>query len=306
MRSQVNLRFHRGTFWLRYLVCVGTVCLADAVFGQLRVLSPGDPVVAWRTAQLDSLKSQTANPSLPEELKLELKAQSQWLVQWKPGELNSRSMVFPDSGNQKRALTEPTIDPSGKAGGLRTRLFGPGARPTAKDTDALRTALQEFGKDLGLRQLHVHWLDQPQYRESFRVEIIQACDLLIQLLANQSETEELKLVRAYVHLRRSRVVMGNELVSDLAVYGKIRSDYEEIIRLVGRDRTEFAILEIAMLCSNGWYGRSLVMLEQSASSLSVPDFHRFRLQLLKSLQWPAAANEQQQVVTQLTRPTSGS
>ena len=52
--------------------------------------------------------------------------------------------------------------------------MGPKAKPTSADTEKLRAALEKLPSDIGLRQLQLHWLDQPQYREEYPAEIADA------------------------------------------------------------------------------------------------------------------------------------
>ena len=74
------------------------------------------------------------------------------------------------------------LDPQGLAGELRERLLGPEASPTVEDTAELKKLLAAHGDDLGVRQLHLHWLDQAPYRKLYPQEIADAASKVLALL----------------------------------------------------------------------------------------------------------------------------
>ena len=276
------------------LLSISAVLPASA---QLRELSKSDPVGVWRTAQIASLTTQLADQNLDAALKAELSAQLDWLNEWQPGKLTSERLVS-SSNREARFVAEPLIDPTGQASQLRLRLLGPKARPTIRDTEELQRLLKSRDHDVGLRQLHLHWLDQPQYRAEYRRDIVEACDRLVTLLAGQPQTGQVKWATAYACFRRSRIRMwpptpgetSNKSASTIS-YDQLRSDHDAIIKLTGRGQIPFAALEISIMRKDGWYGQALQLLEQAAQSMAKRDFLELRLELLRELRWPKPAQE---------------
>lgn len=74
---------------------------------------------------------------------------------------------------------EPIINPNGLSDKLREALFNGKTPPTVEDTTALQTALMEHSGDVRLRQLQMHWVDQPRYRNEYWKEIGDACGRVI-------------------------------------------------------------------------------------------------------------------------------
>ena len=156
------------------LICVALVVVLQTglASGQLSVLSKGNPAAEWRKAQLAQIEMQLADNATMADLKLELAAQKQWLTDYVPAKLHPQ----PTRATEKSptAIDEPILDPERKATAIRKKLFGPNAKPTSGDTEQLRLSLEQAPNDIGLRQLQLHWLDQPQYREEYPIEIADA------------------------------------------------------------------------------------------------------------------------------------
>ncbi len=268
-------------------------------FAQLRELSKPNPAAVWRTAQIASLESQLTNQNLDSRLKTELSAQREWLKNWQPGKLSGNSLTS-TSNPSPNSVAEPTIDPSSNARQLRQRLFGPNAHPTVRDTEELQKLLNSHDQDVGLRQLHLHWLDQPQYRIEYRRDIVEACDRLVTILAGQPQSAQVKWATAYACFRRSRIrmlpIVGGESQKKtpnqtIDSYDQLRSDHDEIVKLIGRGHIPFASLEIAIMRQDGWYGQALGLLERASQTITKQEFLRLRLELLQKLRWPEPAKE---------------
>lgn len=278
---------------------------ASHAFPQLQVLSKGNTTIQWRGAQLDLLKKQLADSSLDKQLRLELEAQHAWLTQWKPGMLTDRPFTFHSSVARTKPLVEPEIDPSGMARGLRARLLGPAARPTARDTNQLQEALVKNNQDVGLRQLYLHWLDQPQYRSQYRQTILESAGKVIELLSQmQPQSKEIQTARAFAHFRRGRTLLENKDNPDASktpddktsVSDQLRSDYLQIVDLVGAGYTEFTALEIHALRVDQWFGQALQRTEENGSKTERQAFLKTRLELLRDLNWKSAADEAEKIL----------
>ena len=298
------------------VMLLGLLCLqAGTAQGQLRVLSKGNPVEEWRKAQLAQLDKQLADKATTGPLKLELEAQKGWLVAYTPGQLSpqpSKPSVKSSSGpaasgragESPSAIDEPTIDPDEKAAAIRKKLFGPKARPTSADTEALRKALEKTPDDIGLRQLQLHWLDQPQYRDEYPLEIADAAARLIGLVeVNKKINSKTKEAVIAMTLYRQARALGYRLDPDVVakkplepgekekVDAQLVGTYSQLIKLVGPGRPEFALLEIRMLRRDNWFGRALETLERNAGQIEARWYLEKRRDLLRDLGWKSPADQ---------------
>lgn len=280
--------------------------LMPEVRGQLTVLSAGNVNLTWRSTQLELINGQLADAEIKGKLRDELEAQREWLSSWKAGSLSTSSWA--DQAEGRRLPEEPTVDPTGKASPLRARLLGDKAQPTLKDTQALANALKASPNDVGLRQLHLHWLDQKQYRKEYAGEIAEAAGKVATMLAElQPQDEQLKLARGYCLYRRARALVYRELpevvaqkpIQDLKLHeAELVSAYRQLIELVGSDHPEFILIEIRMLRRDHWYGQALMLLEKHAKAIEPKWFLKKRRDLLSELGWTAPAQEAAQVYAQ--------
>ena len=243
-----------------FLVVVLQASLAS---GQLSVLSKGNPAVEWRKAQLAQIEIQLADSTTPAELKLELAAQKQWLSDYASVKLSPQP---PQTSEKSPAvIDEPILDPEKKAFAIRKKLFGLNAKPKTEDTEQLRAALERTPSDIGLRQLQLHWLDQPQYREEYPAEIADAANRLRGLLESNKQPDPAKQETAIANtLYRQARALGYRLDLDSegkksfekgdreVVDSQLGSVYTQLINLVGLGRPEFALLEIRMLRRDNW------------------------------------------------------
>ncbi len=287
------------TLWL-------SVCgLTSPINAQLRVLSQGNTQVKWRETQVSLLRQQLAAPKLSPELELELRSQVKWLEAWKPGGL-TKDPIW-ESASIK-LWPEPTLDPQDLATGLRERLLGKHARPTAADTTELQDLLTEHADDLGLRQLHLHWLDQIQYRDLYPREIADAASKVLELLNSADNLRDIERVhaRAFSLYRRGRALVYRampEVVAKLPfddgeeaeTSRELVGTYLQLQALVKEVRPEFIFLETHMLRRDHWYGRALDILEKHGSQLSSQWFLKNRSDTLRELGWDAPAKEAQAI-----------
>lgn len=266
---------------------------AEIGIAQLDVLSSGDPKDKWREAQIDLLSTQLEDESIRGALRQELEAQVKWLTNWQPNELNLEPLWGTD--DTRPLMSEPTVDPAKTATRLRQRLLGPQARPTARDTQQLQKLLLAEPDDVGVRQLHLHWIDQLQYRKQYADEIAEAAMKLHGLLTQiQPQTEQTKWARAYAMYRRGRALAYRELPDvikerpiedEQAHESQLLGAYAQLVDIVGTNRTEFILLEIRMLRRDHWYGRALGLLEERGKSIDKKWFLKKRRDLLKELGW---------------------
>lgn len=274
---------------------------AGLALGQLTVLSKGNPTLEWRKAQLIQIETQLADEATKGDLKLELTAQKEWLTNYSTVTLSPQATKA--TKNAPPTLDDPVLDPYKKAAAIRKRLLGPKARPVAADTEKLRAALEKTPDDIGLRQLQLHWLDQPQYREVYPAEIAVAASRLRGLLENNMKLDPAaKKGAVAMTLYRQARALGYRLDLDrekktlLAegerekVDSQLVGAYTQLIDLVGPGHSEFTLLEIRMLRRDNWFGRALQLLERNASAIQPRWYLEKRRDLLRELGWtmPAA------------------
>ncbi len=281
-----------GLFWLM------TGAAAQA---QLTVLSQGNKQVQWRSSQLAVLQQQLSDPKLTGDLKAELQSQAKWLNAWKPGTLSNEPLW--STKPISKLLVEPEVDPTGKAGKLRERLLGENAKPTAEDTADLQKLLAQNDNDLGVRQLHLHWLDQSQYRKLYPQEIADSSAKVLALLdAVAKPDQKIALARVFCLYRRGRALVYRELPDLLAEKPMTEEEvekheaelvgvYRQLKTLVPEVRPEFVLLDIRLLRHDRWNGRALALLEDFASQLNQMWYLRTRRDILRDLGWEGPAKE---------------
>ena len=288
--------------------------LCGPLAAQLQSLSRGNADQQWRDAQLQIFDRQLADATLPDELKLELRAQRKWLADWVPNAPAANARTSPSSETQSSKLAsekrfkEPTLDPEGLAADLRERLFHSKITPTVRDTVALQTALMEHPDDLGLRQLQLHWIDQPRYRDDYWKEIVDAGGRVAALIGELPPSEETKVAAAFANYRKARAlahclrgrplrkakIAGVEKLSTAdreQMQNTIGECSRQIEALVGSGHPEFFLLEIYVLQRDGWKGRALEMLERHAGELDPTAYAQARYKLLESLGWSKPATQ---------------
>ena len=267
--------------------------LPNACHAQIRVLSAGSPGVEWQSTQLELLKSQLADETVTGPLREELEAQHQWLEHWKPGTMTDKPAW--DSKLRVELKPEPIVDPNKLATALRQRLLGPQAQPTVRDTEALEAHLSKYPDDVGVRQLHLHWLDQKQYRKQYAEEIADASIRLAGLLEQlKPQTEEMRRAIAYCLYRRARALVYRELPDVIAKnplkdpeehHAVLMGAYHQLEEYTGGSRPEFILLDVRMLRKDHYYGRALRLLTNYAAVIERQWFLKKRRDLLKELGW---------------------
>ncbi len=293
--------------WLKQLhlglVLVSFCCslLSSTAQGQLTVLSQGNKQAKWRDSQLAALQQQLTDPKLSDELTVELQSQVKWLKAWEPGSLTEEPLW---SGKALSELwEEPAVDPSGKATKLRERLLGAKASPTAEDTRELQGLLKDHDNDLGVRQLHLHWLDQQQYRKLYPQEIAEATSKVLALLDGVAKPDQkIALARVFCLYRRGRALAYRVLPDVLEKKpmsaeeiekneAEMLGAYRQLKKLVPDERPEFALLDIRMLRYDHWNGRALALLENFGSQLNRQWYLKKRRDILRELAWEGPAKE---------------
>jgi hypothetical protein len=278
-----------------------TITLTSA-HAQLTVLSKGNAALEWQKLQLSQIAAQLSDKGVTGGLRQELEAQQKWLQTYKVGRLTEEP-IYGSAIREVEMWVEPILDPSKKSSKIREKLLGPKATPTSKDTEQLRSALGEFPEDIGLRQLQLHWLDQPQYRDAHAKDIADAAERLAGLLdGSEIAGEEKKKALAFTWYRQARalgyrqdpdVVLKHPLSDEQRkeVDAKLVGTYTQLIELVGNGRPEFSLLEIRMLRRDKWFGRALDVLENNGASIEPRWFLEKRRDLLRDLNWKPAADE---------------
>lgn len=294
-------------FQPKLFIVVLVALIAPRLHAQLRVLSQGDSTSQWLKAQVAQLDVQLADKAVTGDLRAELEAQRKWLGTYTPGKLTKEPL---GTKGIDKLMVEPQLDPSGIAKELREKLLGPKAKPTSKETDELKEALKEHPDDLGLRQLQLHWLDQPQYRKSYSSEIADAASRFLGLLSDAKlKKEEQKLAIAFSLYREGRALVYRELPEVLAkspldeegrkkIDEQILGIYTNLVNLIGPGRPEFILLESRMLHHDGWYGRALQLLEENGKSVTAQWYLKNRRDLLRELKWDAPAKEAADIYAQ--------
>lgn len=283
-----------------------SACISTSASAQLQTLSRGNADLQWRDAQIKECDKQLADAKLPEELKLELKAQRGWLAKWSPKKSDKATAGSDTQPVQLRK--EPVVDPKELTGKLRDALFNSKTPPTVEDTTALQTALMENSGDVGLRQLQMQWVDQPRYRNEYWKEIGDACGRVISLLSDEKQTDEVKWATAFAHYRKARAlahaaravatkatnVSGVDKLTEDEIKqlrDGIGESAAQIVALVGSGQPEFFQIEIYTLRRDLWSGRALELLEKNVGLVDPSAYLLEKKALLESLSWQTAASQ---------------
>ncbi len=186
-------------------------------------------------------------------------------------------------------------------------MLGPTAHPTVQDTTELQQMLATHNADVGLRQLHLHWLDQRQFRKQYPDEIADAALRLAGLLEQLPSTADIQLAKEYCYYRRTRALAYRELpevlrdkpIDDLAKHqAQLLGAYQQLISVAGTGRPEFVLAEIRMLRRDQFYGRAISKLTDYASSIEKEWFLKKQRDLLRELGWEAPAGEAAKIYAQ--------
>lgn len=281
------------------VIAVVFLLASQTASAQLNVLSKGNVDAKWKESQIAVLKQQLADTAIHGPLRDELESQLKWMNNWPATGLTDETLWKP--GDPVARLSEPTLDPNRHARELREKLLGQNAKPTVADTKALEKLLSEFPNDVGVRQLHLHWLDQKQYRKTYPDEIADAAMRIIGILDQlKPQDENLKLAKAYCLYRRGRALAYRELpevtekkpIPDPKQHeSDLLGSYTQLVNLVGSGHPEFILLEIRMLRRDNWNGRALELLENHGSIIEKQWFLKKRRDLLRDLGWTKPAEQ---------------
>jgi hypothetical protein len=302
LASGFVLPLYRFTLYRAVAFLLGVCAFGPAACAQLTLLSEGDTLGKWRTAQLETLQRQIDDANVAVELKAELQAQRKWLSAWKPKQLAAEPLWA--SRNEGKPLVEPVIDPGQRWQPLRERLLGETAQPTSQDTQELRQLLEEYPEDVGVRQLHLHWLDQTQYRKTYPEEIAAVALHLAALLERLPPSEEVGLARAFCWYRRGRALAYRELPDVLAAKpladpaandADLVGAYRQLKELMPGTHAEFVLLDVRMLRRDQWNGRALVLLEDFGKQVPKQWLLKKRRDILRELAWAGPAEEAAQL-----------
>ncbi len=291
---------NRGLLYPTLTWLVLLTLLPDIVSGQVSVLSAGSPAREWRSTQLELLKQQLQDKAVGGAFRDELLGQQKWLMAWKPGGLGDEPL-WSAPAKLEQPVEEPIVDPTGLAAVLREKLFGADAKPTTADTTALQELLVAHSDDIGVRQLHLHWLDQKQYRKTYPREIADASLRLFGLLEQvMPQSTEVEQASAFCLYRRVRALTYRELpevaqAQPIEDQGKFDSEllgaYNQLLEVVGKGRSEFVLIEVQMLRRDRFYGSALDRLTDHALQIDKPWFLQQQRDLLRELSWDFPAKE---------------
>jgi hypothetical protein len=265
--------------------------------GQIELLVESNSVAAsaWREAQLQAIESQLTNAGGATVSK-ELEAQQRWLKAWLPGGLDSGPLwKQPVRVAKQKRWEEPILDPNDLAAGLRQKLLGDGVKPTENDTAALRKLLEEHPRDLGVRQLHLHWLDQYVYRKEYADDIAASAAFVQKLLGQAGVEKDVKdRAIAFAMYRRARALAYRELpevvekqpLPDADAHAEeLMGAAETLFQFAGKGRQEFILLEIRMLRKQAMFGQALVLIEDYGSCVERKWALKKRRDTLADLGW---------------------
>ncbi len=294
----------RKTIWFVCFFCFVLAAASTTATAQLSVLSAGNPAKEWRNTQLELIKQQLNDSSVKGAFRDELESQQKWLSAWNPGSLGDEPL-WAAPKNLKALQKEPVVDPAKLAAKLRERLLGKGAKPTAKDTAELQALLAKHSGDVGIRQLHLHWLDQPQYRKTYPREIADAALRLFGLLEQlKPQSEDIEQAKAYCLYRRARALAYRELpevakaipIEDPKQFdAELIGAFAQLTSLAGSDRSEFILLDVRILRRDHFYGRALARLTDHASQIDKKWFLKKQRDMLKEMGWDYPAQEAAEV-----------
>lgn len=289
-----------GLLYAMLSCALSVVLFSGNAVAQVSVLSAGNPAREWRATQLELLKQQLQDKAVQGAFRDELLAQQKWLTAWKPGGLGGEPL-WPAPADVKKPMQEPIVDPSGLAADLRKKLFGAGAQPTTADTTALQELLTAHSGDIGVRQLHLQWLDQKQYRRTYPREIADAALRLFGLLEQvKPQSKEIQQARAFCLYRRVRALAYRELpevakalpIEDQKEFdAELIGAYSQLTKLGGEGRSEFVLVEVRMLRRDRFYGRALAHLTDHAEQIDTQWFLKKQRDLLRELGWEFPATE---------------
>ena len=263
----------------------------SASYGQA-VISPDQTTAAsWKSSQLKRLDSELDNPAKNGLSRTELEAQKAWLSHWESGTMTTK----PNNSTQPANVrTEPLLK-SDLSTEIRQQVSWDSTDNDQEDFLTLNRALNDHPADIGLQQLHLHWMDLPIRRKLClkRIEV-SAGRLIKSLRAHKESDPKLQLAIEFTIYRRARALAYRELpdvtkhtpIEDPSALDKqLRSVYQELTTLAGKGHPEFILLEIRMLRRDKRFGTALCLVEKYGSVIKPQWYMKKRRDLLKELKW---------------------
>lgn len=285
MRSKFPSQF----CWVIFLVTI--LGPANLVHSQTTAPPTKDAAAAWKSATLAEITAKLARVSFDDSTRIELESRQAWLKKWIPGQVTDMPRA---NSNLPKPRIEPILE-SDLSKPLRKQLTWDSTLCDNSDIALLQQTLIRHPNDLGLQQLHVHWLDVPLRRKQHLGEIDTSARRFIKSLAEQQfPSPEIRLATEFAMYRLARALAYRELpdvVSQLPIKDpkqlnqQILLAYNNLIAIAGTGHSEFILLEIRILRRAENYGQALVLLEKYGSVIKRQWYLKKRRDLLKELEW---------------------
>jgi len=245
----------------------------------------------WKKSKLAELDRQLADKNASEGGRNELLARRAWLQNWTVGGLTSEPI---ENLRLPKLRTEPILN-SNVATEFRKKLNWENTAQDESDFLILEQALVKHPDDIGLQQLHLHWMDLPIRRKSFLGRIDGSARRLIKSLESQTASDAtIQLATEFAKYRRGRALAYRELpdvvqktpIEDAQRLNReILSAYQDLIATSGTGHSEFILLEIRILRRDKSFGKALALVEKYGSVIKRQWYLKKRRDLLQELGW---------------------
>ena len=259
--------------------------------GQSGTPQKTDAAANWKISHLAELAQQFAVETTGETEHEELRARRAWLENWEIGSMPTESRKHSQLPNLR---TEPILN-SNLAAEFRKRLNWENTERDESEFLNLERIRDQHPDDIGLQQLHLHWMDFPIRRKSYLEQIDESALRLIKTLeANKVSVLTNQLAIEFTMYRRGRALAYRELpdvvkqtpIKDPQRLNKeILSAYEDLIASAGKGRSEFILLEIRILRRAKSFGKALALVEQYGSLIKPQWYLKKRRDLLREIDW---------------------
>lgn len=267
------------------------ILVGNSCRGQNDASRVTDPNASWQSSELDELDRQLAVDTVKGISRNELNARKAWLSNWTEGSMPLKSKA---TSQLPKLQTEPILN-SNLATEYRKRLNWESTEQDETDLLVLNQALADHPSDIGLQQLHLHWMDLPIRRKTLLKQIDGSAVRLIKSLKAQNELDpSIRLATEFAMYRRGRALAYRELpdvvkqtpINDPEQLNQeITSAYQDLIDSAGEGRPEFILLEIRILRRSKSFGNALGLLEKYGSLIKPQWYLKKRRDLLGELGW---------------------
>ena len=283
----------------KFLLPVCIVILASNFCqAQTEATVESDTATIWKTSKLNELDCQLEIETDKQSSRSEIQARKEWLSKWVAGSMTLRPKI---TGSLPKARQEPVLN-SKLATEYRKRLNWKSTELDKFDFQVLQQALAEHPNDIGLKQLHLHWMDHPIRRKAFLPQINDAAIILIRSLKaqNKPDPDITRLATEFTLYRRGRAFAYRELpdvVKQTPIHDPkqlnrdIDSAFRDLTDASGTGRPEFILFEIRMLRRAGSFGTALSLLEKYGTTIKPQWYLKKRRDLLKELGWKLPYSE---------------